>query len=84
MVPNAAILAAELRQEAAEARDLASTLQDQAAIADLLNYARALERDAADWEGGSAGDVVPFEREIRASRPSMAAGDEKLRRRGRR
>jgi hypothetical protein len=83
MVPNAAILAAELRQEAAEARDLASTLQDQAAIADLLNYARALESDATDWEGGSAGGVVPFEREMRGSRPSLAA-EEKLERRGRR
>jgi len=83
MVPNPAILAAELRQEAGEARDLASTLQDQAAIADLLAYARALESDAADWEGGSAGDVVPFEREMRGSRPSMAA-EEKRQRRGRR
>ena len=83
MVPNIAILAAELRQEAGEARALASRLQDQAAIADLLAYARALESDAADWEGGSAGDVVPFEREMRGSRPSMAA-EEKLQRRGRR
>ena len=84
MTPNAAILAAELREEAEQARDLASTLRDQAAIADLLNYARALESDAADWEGGSAGEVVPFEREIRESRPSQAAAEEKLQRRGRR
>ena len=84
MAPNAAILAAELRQEAAEARDLASTLEDQASIADLLNYARALESDAADCEGGSEGGVVQFEREIRGCRPSMAAEEEKLQRRGRR
>jgi hypothetical protein len=83
MTPNAAILAADLRQEAAEARDLASTLEDQAAIADLLNYARALESEAADCEGGSVSGVVQLEREKRESRPSMAAG-EKLQRHGRR
>ena len=82
MIPNAAILAAELRQEAAEARDLAATLEDQASIADLLSYARALESDAADCEGGSAGGVVRFEREIRGSRPNIAAEEEKLQRRG--
>ena len=82
MIANAVILAAELRQEAAEARDLASTLEDQASIADLLNYARALESDAADCEGGSAGGVVQLEREIRGFRPSMAAEEEKVQRRG--
>ena len=84
MIPNAAILAAELRLEAAEARDLASTLDDQASIADLLNYASALESDAADCEGGSSGGVVQLEREIRGFRPSRAAEEEKLQRRARR
>ena len=84
MTPNPAILAAELREEAEQARELASTLRDQAAIADLLNYAGALESDAANWEHGSAGEVVPFEREIRDARPSLAPAEEKLQRRGRR
>jgi hypothetical protein len=40
----------ELRVEAEDARYLASTSKDRAAIADLLNYAAALERDASRWE----------------------------------
>src|SRR5690348_8480078 len=42
--------AAELLLEAAEARQLAATLTDNKAIADLLNYASELERDAEKWE----------------------------------
>jgi len=34
----------ELREEAARARSLATTLSDAAAIRDLLQYAKALER----------------------------------------
>jgi hypothetical protein len=41
---------AELVLEAAEARQLATTMTDKKAIADLLNYASELERDAAKWE----------------------------------
>ena len=37
---------AELRAEADEARDLASTLDDTASIADLFKYAASLETDA--------------------------------------
>ena len=85
MAPNVASAAAELRQEAAEARDLASTLKDPASVADLLNYACALESDAADWEGGSASGVVhQFERETRGPRQSMLVEEEKLQLRGRR
>jgi hypothetical protein len=40
----------ELRVEADEARYLASTSRDRAAVADLLKYAAALERDATRWE----------------------------------
>ena len=64
MAPNVASAAVELRREAAEARDLASTLKDPASVADLLNYACTLESDAADWEGGSA-VVQQHERETR-------------------
>jgi hypothetical protein len=40
----------ELRVEAEDARYLASTSKDRAAVSDLLNYATALERDASCWE----------------------------------
>jgi hypothetical protein len=85
MAPNVSSAAAELRQEAAEARDLASTLKDLASVADLHNYACALESDAADWEGGSANGVVhQLERETRGPRQSVPAEEEELQLRGRR
>jgi len=43
---------AELREEADEARHLASTLDDPASIADLFKYAESLEADADFWELG--------------------------------
>ena len=42
--------AAELREEAAKARYLAATMQDAAAVRDLLAYANALENDVAPLE----------------------------------
>jgi hypothetical protein len=45
------IAVAELREEAAEVRDLASTFKDTSSAAtDLLKYASALEVDSARWE----------------------------------
>ena len=41
---------AELRQEATDARDLASTIAAAASVRDLLSYASALEADAASWQ----------------------------------
>ena len=49
MAPELVIAAAELREEAAKARDLAGTLADTSAIDDLLKYAFALEADAVGW-----------------------------------
>ena len=43
----------ELRAEAAEARDLAATFEDNATVHDLLSYASALDRDAAQLEKSS-------------------------------
>jgi hypothetical protein len=88
MAPKVASAAAELRQDAAEARDLASTLKDSASIADLLEYASALESDAAGWEDAPSASVVVlnagFEREICGSRQGVAEGGERLQRRRRR
>jgi hypothetical protein len=47
---DVAEVTAELLLEAAEARQLAGSLTDKKSIADLLNYASELERDAAKWE----------------------------------
>jgi hypothetical protein len=41
---------AELRQEATDARHLASTIAAAASVRDLLSYASALEADAANWQ----------------------------------
>jgi hypothetical protein len=41
---------AELRQEATDARRLASTIAASSAVRDLLSYASALEADAECWE----------------------------------
>ncbi|HXJ01924.1 MAG TPA: hypothetical protein VNH44_11920 [Micropepsaceae bacterium] len=41
---------AELYDEAAQARELASKFNDAATRNDLVNYAAALEAVAADWE----------------------------------
>jgi hypothetical protein len=41
---------AELRQEATDARHLASTVAASASVRDLLSYASALEADAAIWQ----------------------------------
>ena len=41
---------AELRQEASDARDLASKVAASASVRDLLSYASALEADAANWQ----------------------------------
>ena len=43
---------AELREEADEARHLASELDDPLSIADLFKYAASLEDDANFWELG--------------------------------
>jgi hypothetical protein len=48
--PHSLVDIAELRMQANEARHLASTFKDRAIIRDLLNYASALERDAAQWD----------------------------------
>jgi hypothetical protein len=40
----------ELRGEAAEARQFAATFDDGSAVRDLLSYASALEREAAQLE----------------------------------
>jgi hypothetical protein len=51
MISQAMIgMATELREEAAEARYLAATFQDDAAVCDLLAYAVALEIDVARLE----------------------------------
>jgi hypothetical protein len=42
--------AAELREEAAKARYMAATMNDAAAVRDLLAYADALENDVAPLE----------------------------------
>jgi hypothetical protein len=46
---NVFIDVSDLREEAAEARDLASILNDPSAVPDLLKYASALESDASRW-----------------------------------
>ena len=43
---------AELREEADQARHLASSLDDLASIADLFKYAEALEAYADVWQRG--------------------------------
>ena len=51
MISQAMIgMTTELREEAAEARYLAATFQDDAAVRDLLAYAIALEIDVARLE----------------------------------
>ena len=40
----------ELRAEAADARDLASTFEGGPTVRDLLNYAAALDREASQME----------------------------------
>ena len=52
MASNFGIPIAELCEEAAEARELAAMLDEPASVADLLNYASALEADAAGWGSG--------------------------------
>jgi N-acyl amino acid synthase of PEP-CTERM/exosortase system len=49
---------ADLREEAAEARRLASAVGDAKSAADMIAYASALEADASDWEEGLRGDAV--------------------------
>jgi len=50
----------ELREEADEARYLASLFKDSDTVSDLLSYAAALEDDADRWEeeGTGSGDVL--------------------------
>jgi hypothetical protein len=51
MISQATIgMVTELREEAAEARYLAATFQDDAAVRDLLAYAVALEIDVTRLE----------------------------------
>jgi hypothetical protein len=69
---KAAIAVAELREEAAQARNLASTLTDPASVADLLKYASALEADAAHW--GSAPPSASVLRADLAALFSVARG----------
>jgi hypothetical protein len=49
---RAAVMIADLRTEADDARHLASTVDDSASVADLFKYAASLERDADFWELG--------------------------------
>jgi hypothetical protein len=45
---------AELLNEAAEARSLAAEIKDPASVRDLLQYAAALEAEAASLQGSQA------------------------------
>ena len=52
------IAVADLLEEAAEARDLASTFEDTSSAApDLLKYASALEFDSARWESAPLAEL---------------------------